>query len=319
MEKTLHKILPTLPGVYLFKDVNGIVMYIGKAKSLRHRVNSYFQKGNTDWKVDSIIENYADLDFIITRTETEAMILEADLIQKHRPRFNTIFKDGQPFLYILFTAPKHALPTIKIVRNKKQRGGTYFGPFLHKIQARKAHYYLMQTFMLNTCNKKLEHGCLDFHINNCAGTCKKNFDKEEYLFRLSLAMDVLTNKDMQFLKKLEDKIAAHNKAFEFEKSKKLNEYIENFDTIFETIRTKYSEKKFDTDVFVATTSHKYVAEITQSAGIELQKMLGLSAPIKSIDCFDISHFQSSFIVGSCVRFVGGKPDKNKFRDRKSVV
>lgn len=158
MEKTLHKILPTLPGVYLFKDAEGSVVYIGKAKSLRHRVHSYFQKSTGDWKVDAIMESYADLDFIITRSETEAMILEADLIQKHRPKFNTIFKDGQPFLYIHFTAPKHALPTIKIVRNKTDRGGTYFGPFLQKTQARKVYHYLMRTFMLNTCNKKIENG-----------------------------------------------------------------------------------------------------------------------------------------------------------------
>ncbi|TET34476.1 excinuclease ABC subunit C, partial [Candidatus Dependentiae bacterium] len=169
MHKTIQKLLPNLPGVYFFKNQAGEVVYIGKAKNLRHRVHSYFQKNNRDWKVTLILAEYHDLDFIITKNETEAMLLEADLIQQHKPPFNTVFKDGQPFLYILVTASK--LPTLKIVRNKKEKG-EYFGPFLHKTQARGVHRYIMNTIRLNVCNKKLETGCLDYHLGNCPGTCK---------------------------------------------------------------------------------------------------------------------------------------------------
>ncbi len=313
MEKTLLKIIPTLPGVYLFKDAHGSVIYIGKAKSLRPRVNSYFHQRHIDWKADTILHEYADLDYILTKNETEAMILEAELIQKYQPKFNTIFKNGQPFLYIYFSNPKSSLPTIKILRNKKLKRGTYFGPFLQKIQARRVHAYLMRTFKLNTCNKKLEHGCLDFHLGNCAGTCKPEFDPDGYRFRLELAMAVLKNKHKQFIKKLQDKIEQQNQEMKFEQSKQLQHYLENFEHIFETIKTKYNPKRFETDIFVATTPHSFVAEITSTASDQLQQLLDLAAPIRTIDCFDISHFQSSFIVGSCVRFVDGKPDKNKFR------
>src|SRR3989338_7564744 len=134
MQRSPATILPTLPGVYLFKDATQTVVYIGKAKSLRHRVNSYFQKNPNDWKIEGFQEAYADLVFIITHSETEAMLLEAELIQRYQPQFNTIFKTGQPFIYILFTNSK-PLPTVTIVRNKNRKG-THFGPFLHKRHAR---------------------------------------------------------------------------------------------------------------------------------------------------------------------------------------
>ncbi len=312
MEKTITKIIPTLPGVYLFKNALGEVVYIGKAKSLRPRVHSYFQKTNTDWKVEEIRSEYADIDFIITHSETEAMLLEADLIQRYQPRFNTIFKTGQPFLYIQFTSPRNEIPSIEITRNKKKKG-THFGPFLHKRQARSMHQFLMRTFQLNACNKKIENGCLDYHLGNCSGTCKSDFDKMEYLFRLDLAKEVLRKRNKQFIAMIKEKMLQYNAELAFEKSKRLAEYIENVETIFETIKAKYSADKFATDIFIATTPAAGVEQIHNQAGKELAELLGLSSTIRSIDCFDISHFQSRFIVGSCIRFVDGKPDKNKFR------
>ena len=312
MEKTLTKIIPTLPGVYLFKDAQGEVIYIGKAKSLRPRVHSYFHKHNTDWKLDEIRKAYADLDFIITHSETEAMLLEAELIQRYQPRLNTMFKTGQPFLYIQFTSPRRELPSIKITRNKKRKG-TYFGPFLHKRQARSVYHFIMRTFQLNACNKKIENGCLDYHIGNCPGTCKSDFDKTEYLFRLDLAREVLRKRDKKFIAMIKEKMQQYNAEMAFEKSKRLAEYLDNVETIFETIKTKYSAEKFATDIFVATTPAIDVEQAHRDAGKALSELLDVPTTIRSIDCFDISHFQSQSIVGSCIRFMDGKPDKNKFR------
>ncbi len=312
MEKALTKIIPTLPGVYLFKNAQGEVVYIGKAKSLRPRVHSYFHKHPQNWKIEEIQREYADLDFIITKSETEAMLLEADLIQRYQPKLNTIFKTGQPFLYILFTNPRNNLPSMQIVRNKKRKG-TYFGPFLHKRQARSTYHFLMHTFKLNACNKKIENGCLDYHIGNCPGTCKTDFDKAEYLFRIELAKEVLRKRDKKFIAMIQEKIAQYNKERAFEKSKHFAEYLENVQTIFETIATKFAPEKFAADIFAATTPIHHVAAVHPQVGKELSTLLGLVTPIGTIDCFDISHFQSHSIVGSCVRFTDGKPDKNKFR------
>ncbi len=312
MEKTLIKIIPTLPGVYLFTNDQEEIMYIGKAKSLRSRVHSYFHKKPHDWKVEEIQREYADLDFIITKSETEAMLLEADLIQRYQPKLNTIFKTGQPFLYIQFTAPRTGLPSMQIVRNKKRKG-TYFGPFLHKRQARNAYQFLIRTFKLNVCNKKIENGCLDYHIGNCPGTCKSDFDKTEYLFRIELAKQVLRKQDKTFITMIQEKIAQYNKELAFEKSKHFAEYLDNVHTIFETIATKFAPEKFAADIFAAITPTVHVAQTHPHVGRELSALLGIATPISTIDCFDISHFQSRSIVGSCVRFTDGKPDKNKFR------
>lgn len=311
MEKTVAKIIPTLPGVYLFKNAQGEVVYIGKAKSLRSRIASYFHKNPHDWKIEEIQREYADLDFIITKSETEAMLLEADLIQRYQPKLNTIFKTGQPFLYIRFTTSK-ALATMQIVRNKKRKG-THFGPFLHKRQARNAYHFLMRTFKLNTCNKTIENGCLDYHIDNCAGTCKSGFDPAQHHFRIELAKEVLRKRDKKFIAMIKEKIAECNAQFEFEQSKHFAEYLDNVQTIFATIATKFAPEKFTADIVAATTPTIEVEESYKKASRDLEALLGNASHIRTIDCFDISHFQSQSIVGSCVRFTDGKPDKNKFR------
>jgi Nuclease subunit of the excinuclease complex len=309
--KKLNKTIPALPGVYLFKDIKGEVIYIGKAISLKNRVASYFQNYNTgDWKVDSIINEYVDLDYIITTTEHEAMLLEAELIQTHQPKFNTIFKTGQPFLYILFA--KDTQPTIKMVRNKTSKG-VYFGPFLQKAQARSVYNFLMRTFNLNSCNKKIENGCLDFHLGNCAGTCKKTFDRAAYTFRLELAKDVLANRDQQFIEKIKAEIKNLNSTFAFEQAQRLSKYLENVEIIFDTIRIKYSAVNYATEIITATTPTPTITNEYEIVSKELSALLHLPPSIKTIDCFDISHFQSNEMVGSCVRFSNGKPDKDKFR------
>ena len=331
------KTIPKAAGVYYFKDKDGQVIYVGKAKSLASRVNSYFQKGH-DWKVMALVEEYADIDYILTKNETEALLLEAQMIAENKPKYNVLLVDGQPFLYILFTT-NDPFPKIEVVRNKRKKG-TYFGPFLQKRQARGVALYLTETFRLWLCNKKIANGCLDFHLGKCAGSCMADFDANDYLFRLNLAMDVLRNNHKESLKKLKEKIKEYSKALAFENARRLSGYVENLDTIFETIRTRFHEKKFENDIFVATTPTKIaprdkaleeLSEFLELAPFASSEPLGESRSthedisrlttfardervhIKTIDCFDISHFQSSYIVGSCVRFSNGIPDKHNFR------
>lgn len=302
--------LPTAPGIYIFKDAHNAILYIGKAKSIRKRVSSYFKKNNSDWKIHSLLQEHATIDFIITQNETAALLLEAQLIKDHKPKYNVLLKAGDPFLYILFTDDE--LPRIELVRHKKQKG-TYFGPFLQKAQTRSAFRYLIQIFRLTLCNKTIANGCLDYHLGLCAGTCKKDFDKTDYLLRLQLAQDALNSNSRAFLKTIKTKITEYNQHLEFEKSKHLTEYLLNFDTIFTTLKTRFKMATFEDAVMAITAPKHHVSALAQQGGPELQKILGLANPISRIDCFDISHFQSSFLVGSCVRFTDGLPDKNKFR------
>jgi excinuclease ABC subunit C len=160
--------IPKAAGIYYFKDREGTVLYVGKAKSLAHRVNSYFQKGY-DWKVMALLEEYDSIDYILTKNETEALLLEAQVIQENKPKYNVLLKEGQPYLYILFTIDP--LPIIEIVRTKRKKG-TYFGPFFHKRQARGVAQFLIETFRLNLCNKKIPNGCLNYHLGKM---CRKLF------------------------------------------------------------------------------------------------------------------------------------------------
>ena len=305
------KSLPKSPGIYLFKNKDNRIIYVGKAKSIRDRVNTYFQKRNHDWKVTALLDEHDRIDYIATNNETEALLLEVQLIRDNQPKYNVLLRDGQPFLYILFT--QDSLPKITLVRNKKKKG-TYFGPFLHKTQARKAHEYLVKTFRLQLCNKKIENGCLEYHLNICAGSCKKDFDQSDYTFRLQLAIDALKNNHQAFIEKIKAQITLHNKNLAFEKAQHLNTYLENIDAIFNTLQVRFSVSKFATDVFIATTPlqqglHNKIDTINK----QLQEFLQLDKPVSTVDCFDVSHFQSSYLTGSCVRFTHGIPDKQHFR------
>lgn len=300
--------LPLLPGIYLFKNSRGTVLYVGKAKSLRKRVASYFKKQATDWKVHALLGETETIDYVLTQNETEALLLEADLIKKYQPKYNVLLKSGDPFLYLLIS--DEPVPTIKVVRLKKEKG-RYFGPFIHKQQARRVCDYLIQTFRLYRCNKKIPNGCLDYHIGKCAGTCRPEFDPTEYLIRLELAIDALEQRRDAFLQKITTEVEKASQNLAFEKARNLHEYALSIDTIFKTLETRFTPHKYAKEIVC-----KALTELPEPYGVTaatLQQIFDLPHPPRTIDCFDISHFQSNAIVGSCIRFTEGLPDKNAFR------
>ncbi len=302
--------LPDLPGVYFFKNADNTIIYIGKAKSLKKRVSSYFQKKDSDWKIHELIKEHTIVEHIITKNETEALLLEAQLIKKYQPKYNVLLKSGNPFLFIHITDEE--LPKLELLRTKKGKG-IFFGPFLHKQQARGAYNYLITTFKLYMCGKKIANGCLDYHIGRCAGSCMNNFDTADYLTRLHLARQALENNHADFITLLKSRINEYNKKLEFEKARNLAIYLQQFDVIFATLRTKFSDTKYAHEITITELHKKRPVENYDESLIELQTFLHLSTTPRTIDCFDISHFQSHALVGSCVRFTNGIPEKNKFR------
>lgn len=304
----MEKKLPNKPGVYLFKDAQNTIIYIGKATSLSCRVRSYFQNKGKDWKIDSLITEHQSIEYIVTGTETEASLLEAHLIKMYQPKYNVLLKSGQPFLYIMFT--DGSLPTIELVRNKKKKG-TYFGPFLQKNPARAAFNYLVATFKLKLCNTKIDHGCLDYHIGTCAGNCRPDFDIEDYKIRLNLAMNTLKQDQESFRITTLEHIKQYSAQQAYEKAKTLHEYLINLDAIFYTLKLRFSPQKYAAQLSAATIPGA-IAQGTDLAG-QVQQFLGLANPVATIDCFDISHFQSNCLVGSCIRFSYGIPDPHNFR------
>lgn len=308
--KKIVTTLPSLPGVYLFKNDQQEVIYIGKAKNLKKRVTSYFYNKTKDWKIDALLDEVNTIDHIITHSEHEALLLEADLIQEHQPKFNVLLKSGQPFVYLIFS--QETLPQCKIVRNKKTKG-FYFGPFIHKQHARRVYDFIMKTFQLYTCNKKIDQGCLHYHIGMCAGTCKKDFVSSEYIFRIELAKALLKKDYKKFTKNITEKIQEYNTQKLFEKARNFYEYQKDLQILIQTLAHRYNPTHYLTESIAVTTQKPLLQEDYQTTAQALKMLLNLSCLPETIDCFDISHFQSTALVGSCIRFSQGKPDKNKFR------
>lgn len=302
---------PHSAGVYFFKDANNAILYIGKAKNLKNRIGSYFF--SSDFKVIELLKVATDIEFITTNNEIEALFLEAQLIRQHQPPFNRLLKAGNPYIYIWFSTEK--IPTISIVRTKKKKGES-FGPFLTKRDAQIVVEYLKKSLQLNVCNKKIESGCLQYHINICSGSCKSDFDLASYKFRLDIARQILDNQYEQAIKLLDDEINISNQNLNFERSAHLTTYQQHLLAIVNVLQTLHTTKLTHLTDFADqsdTADQKKSLESNVELLSALKKRLGLKKIPYTIDCFDISHMQSQSMVGSCVRFLNGKPDKKNFR------
>ena len=171
------KRLPAKPGVYLFRDEKGDVLYVGKAKSLRPRVRSYFQAGRGDTRssIPSLVGRIADLEVIVTATEVEALHLEQNLVKRHRPPFNVRLRDDKSFPYIAVTV-EDDYPRVMFTRERHRRGVVYFGPYANAKKVRETLDVLNRVFQFRPCEgpKPGRHSgipCLDFHIERCHAPC----------------------------------------------------------------------------------------------------------------------------------------------------
>src|SRR6266508_2644142 len=178
------KALPAKPGVYLFRDAKGDVLYIGKAKSLRPRVRSYFQKGETRAAIAQLPARVADLEVIVTDTEVEALHLEQNLVKRHRPPFNVRLRDDKSFPYIAVTV-EDEYPRVMFTRERHRPGVWYFGPYANAKKVRETLDVLNRVFRYRPCEgpKPGRHSgipCLDFHIDRCLAPCVGYVSKEDY-------------------------------------------------------------------------------------------------------------------------------------------
>lgn len=305
-------LLSGLPGVYIFKDCLKSVIYVGKAKDLKKRVSSYFKTQEPDSKINFLIKEHASIDYVQTKNETEALILEAQLVRQFQPKYNTLLKSGSPFLY--FEITNDVIPKLNLVTQQTLKKATYFGPFLYKAKTRKVFEFLLRRFKLKICKLKIKQGCLDYHLGKCAGACLESFDINDYMIRIELVKKLLTGNYEDSRKFLLEQIKNYNQKLEFEKSKNINEYMENLESIFDTLDLDYSEEEV---IKLAKKTKETNQALIFNKGLEeLQNLLKLPDTPKSIDCFDISHIQGKWIVGSCIRFTNGVPDKKNFRKFK---
>lgn len=178
------KNLPTAAGIYIHKNSAGKILYVGKAKNLRNRVRSYFQASrNLDWKTQQLVRQIADFEFIVVDSEVEALVLESNLIKKHKPRFNVMLKDDKQYPHLKLT--NEPFPKVVLTRRVVKDGSSYYGPFLPVTLARKTLNLINRTFQLRTCeieiDGRLPRPCLEYHLKRCLGPCVKGLcTQKEY-------------------------------------------------------------------------------------------------------------------------------------------
>ncbi|MDY0385606.1 MAG: excinuclease ABC subunit UvrC [Methanolobus sp.] len=254
------KTVPALPGVYLMKDDSGDIIYVGKAKSLDKRVRQYFQsKRNLSPKTVTLVRHIDDIDYIVTDSEVDALVLEANLIKKYRPRYNVRLKDDKRYPYVKVTI-NSTFPRIFLTRRRLMDGALYFGPYTNAKAIRITLDLISRIFMLRRCSKKIEPGksrpCLDYHIKRCVAPCKEGLDKEEYRKRVMEAVRFLKGESSGILKELETKMRLLAEAQDYESAAEVRDQIESVKYLSEQqIATSGTD---DRDVLAAVSDEKAI-------------------------------------------------------------
>jgi excinuclease ABC subunit C len=214
--------LPSSPGVYLMKDSQGKILYVGKGKDLRKRVLSYFrQKGHLGAKILALVNKVSDLEFIVTGTEKEALILESNLIKLHRPRYNVILRDDKRYL-VLRLDPKEDYPRLTLVRKMRKDGALYFGPYASAQAVRRTLKVLHGMFPLRQCSgrkfKSRRRPCLNHQMGRCLGLCAGTITPEEYAPVVEQAVLFLKGRTRDLQTKLRQEMDSAAAGLEFEKA-----------------------------------------------------------------------------------------------------
>jgi len=208
-------------------DDKGVVIYVGKAKNLKKRVSSYFSGRVQDPKTISLVKNIHDITITVTNSETEAVLLECNLIKTYRPRYNILLRDDKSYPYILIT--QHNFPRIDIYRGKRKRNGMYFGPFPSSLAVRETINLLQKLFKLRTCRDSYfaarTRPCLLYQINRCTGPCVELISHDEYEQSVRLAVLFLEGKSDEIVEVLQDKMEAASQNTDFETAAEFRDQI----------------------------------------------------------------------------------------------
>lgn len=247
------KLVPLQPGVYLMKNGRGRIIYVGKAISLRNRLRSYFNKLDpSQVKVQALVSQIADFDYIVTATEVEALILEANLIKKHKPRYNIQLKDDKSYPYVLITAETY--PRVLLVRRPEKGAGRLFGPFTDVSALKETLAYLRRNYPIRSCRNRFDAGqwpdrpCLNYHIKRCLGPCTRQVNPQEYQEMIDQIALIFEGRTDRLIKNLKNKMETAAEELRFEEAAQLRDRITALERI--TVRQNVvSERGGDQDIF----------------------------------------------------------------------
>ena len=229
MQRPLPESLPLTPGVYLYKDAQGRILYVGKARVLRRRVLSYFREEGLPAKTVAMLRHAVRVETLSTTTEKEALLLEASLIKKHRPHYNIVLRDDKQYVLFKLSA-RHPFPRLEIVRAAKRDGGRYFGPFTSALAARETWKLIHKAFPLRRCSDKAllnrVRPCLYHHMGQCPAPCMQLVSAEDYNLGVRKVADLLSGRSGELLHQLQADMLSASENLEFERAALLRDQIQ---------------------------------------------------------------------------------------------
>ena len=286
--------LPQTPGVYIMKNAEGRVIYVGKSKKLKNRVTSYFAKNHISPKTARLVSLIRDLDYIVCKTEIEALTLENVLIKKHSPKYNVKLKDAKSYPYIKIT--RGEFPRLVVTRDRKSDGGRYFGPYSGTSVAYSALDVITKTFAIPTCKRSFpedigrERPCIYRDMGRCIAPCTGKVSAEEYAYLIKCAEKVLSGEIKETVSELTEAMAAHAEAEEFEKAAAIRDRIFALKSLSEKQKV-VADEKINRDVFsiFASPTEAVMATLSVRGGALVSKnefMLEGNEPTVS-DCISL--------------------------------
>ena len=282
------KTLPTQPGVYQYYDKNGTILYIGKAKNLKKRVASYFNKTHDNGKTNVLVKKIADIKHIVVNTETDALLLENNLIKKYQPRYNVMLKDDKTYPWICIK--KERFPRVFLTRNVIKDGSEYYGPYTSVRTAKALLDLIKELYQLRSCSYFLSEQnieqekykvCLDFHIGNCKGACEGLQEEENYNNDITAIRNIIKGDFKEAIKSFHSLMMSFAEKMEFEEAQKIKEKIDLLSN-YQSKSTVVNPSITNVDVFsiVSDESYSYVnffkisnGAIIQSHTSEIKKKL----------------------------------------------
>jgi excinuclease ABC subunit C len=312
MESLSEKVkqFPPAPGVYLMKDAQGRVIYVGKAKNLRNRAGHYFTKAALeDPRTSDLVKLIADVDFLTAETEVDALLLEARLVKDIQPRFNIDLKDNKSFPYLQIRM-REDFPRVEFTRQPRRRGVKLYGPFTSAKSLRAAIQVLQRIFQFRTCQLDIEaederwrwfRPCLLHSIRQCTAPCNFRVTREQYRKQIRGLRMVLAGKKNRLIAEMEREMQEASATLQFEKAARIRDEIEAL-------------RKLDLRGDVDKDVQPEVFQIEPKKGMAgLRKILGLQQTPRTIEGIDIAHLGGDEKVASLVSFIDGLPFKPGYR------
>src|SRR5690625_603912 len=238
-------VLPADPGCYLMKDKHGTVIYVGKSKSLRQRIRSYFT-GAHDRKTQRLVREITDFEYIVTSTEIDALVLEMNLIKKHNPKYNVLLKDDKSYPYLKITSERH--PRLLITRKVKRDQGKYFGPYPNVLAARETKRLLDRMYPLRKCNNSPGDECLYYHMGQCLACGKEPVSQEVYEEIIKQITSFLQGGHREIKEQLKEKMYNASEQLQFERAQELRDQIQSIEIIMEQQKMVLNDSD-DRDIF----------------------------------------------------------------------